>query len=160
MAQIHPFSVNQVRCTTIRTNGKIRLFYPGIRMGFNKSFVTNATVGSITALINPETGIVETDGYNYYGDVYEYHPWSNLKIRGFEIPEWNELVEMLTNAADHLPTINYVGWDVVLSDKGWCIMEGNAYGAFASQLIVGHGQKPEFEELIGWKPEEPFWWQE
>jgi len=39
-------------------------------------------------------------------------------------------------------------------------MEGNYSGEFTFQLINGRGYKKEFEELIDWKYEKTFWWED
>ena len=61
---------------------------------------------------------------------------------------------------EELSTYGYVGWDLVLTPQGWCVMEGNYSGEFIFQMINGRGYKKEFEELIGWKYEKEFWWME
>ena len=59
-----------------------------------------------------------------------------------------------------IPDYGYVGWDLVLTPDGWCVMEGNYSGEFTFQLINGRGYKKEFEELIDWKYEKTFWWED
>ena len=38
-------------------------------------------------------------------------------------------------------------------------MEANYSGEFMWQLIRNCGWKPEFEDIIGWKMENEFWWE-
>lgn len=157
---IHPFSLNPFRITTVLGDeNDVHFFYPRITLGNNKEYITNASSGSLVAGINAETGIIETNGFSEYCEEFEEHPISHIKIKGFRIPHWEEMKLMLTEAARRLPSIRYVGWDVVLSDKGWCIMEGNFMGEFTGQVAYGRGFKKEFENLIGWKDNNQFWWE-
>ena len=52
-----------------------------------------------------------------------------------------------------------VGWDMVLTTNGWCIMEGNIYGDFMWQLFYDKGMRADFERLIGWKTNKQYWWE-
>lgn len=159
LSAIHPYSLNPLRITTIRLDDKVHFFYPRISIGNNKSFITNASSGALVACINPETGVIETNGFSEYREEFAIHPMTQVVFKGFQIPKWEEMKAMLTEAAKKLPTIRYVGWDVALSEKGWCIIEGNFMGEFTSQVAYGKGCKPELERLIGWKPEKEFWWE-
>ncbi len=160
LAAIHPESVNGIRVTTVRMGDKVHIVHPWFKIGANGNFVTSAAQGTMDAGIDPETGIVDTWGYKENGDKMEYHPQTGIRIPGYKIPRWKELIEMATEVALKLDTINYVGWDFVLTpDNGWCIMEGNFAGEFMWQMTYEKGMKKEFEELIGWKPSVDFWWQ-
>lgn len=159
LAAIHPYSLNPLRVTTIRIGDDVHFFYPRISIGNNKSFITNASSGALVAGIDSATGIIETNGFSEFREEYDVHPMTQVVFKGFQIPKWEEMKAMLTEAAKKLPTIRYVGWDVALSDKGWCIIEGNFMGEFTSQVAYGKGCKSELENLIGWKPEKDYWWE-
>lgn len=159
MAQFHPQSINSVRVTTVRVENEVHIFHPWFKIGSNGNFVTSAAFGTMDAGINPETGIVDTWGRTETCKSYEYHPQTGVKIPGFQIPRWNEAVELAKNLSRLLPTIGYTGWDLVLTEKGWCVMEGNFHGEFMWQLCYDRGMKRELEDVMRWKPEHQFWWQ-
>ena len=159
LAVFNPESVNGVRITTVRVNGKTYIYQPWLKIGRGGQFVTSAVFGTLDAGINVDTGIVDTMGYNEVGEKYKKHPDRDIDILGFKVPYWEELKEFAIKCADKLPSIGCVGWDFALSKKGWCIMEGNFRGDFMWQLYRNKGMKKEFEELIGWKMEKDFWWQ-
>lgn len=159
LAAVHPASVNGIRVPTIRVNNKIHIYQPWWKIGRGGQFVTSAVYGTMDAGIDVETGIVDTPGVTEALESWEYHPDTHVKIVGFQIPKWKELLDTVTQIAEKLPTISYVGWDMVLTDRGWSIMEGNFRGDFMWQLYRKKGMKKEFEELIGWKLEKDFWWQ-
>lgn len=160
LAELNPSSVNGVRVTTIRIDGKIHIYHPWIKVAVGGEFVASATLGGFDACIDAETGIVDTNGYLEDGSFIEYHPDTNVKIKGFKIPRWQELIDLSKKVASSMDnTINYVGWDFVLTPNGWVIMEGNFYGDTMWQMCYDKGMKSEFEDLIGWKMGNKFWWQ-
>lgn len=56
---------------------------------------------------------------------YSHHPDTGAPIEGVRIPHWEELCEGLLNAVRALPFLVYVGWDVVVTDDGFVVIEGN-----------------------------------
>lgn len=158
LAAIHPYSVNGVRVTTVRIGDKVHIYFPWFKIGANKEFITSEPQGALMAGIDSNTGIVNTIGYTENGESFECHPLTNTRIQGYVIPRWQELVELCNTLSKLFPSIRYVGWDMALTQKGWCVIEGNDYGEFMWQLIYGRGMKKEFEELVGWKPSVDFWW--
>ena len=160
LAVLHPGSVNGIRATAVRgKDGKIHIYHPWIKVGMNGVFVASAALDGFDAEIDPETGIIISDGYQENGNVYKTHPNSGITVKGFQIPKWNELIDFVDAIMAELPEYGYVGWDLVLTPNGWCVMEGNYSGEFMFQLINGRGYKREFEDLIGWKFDNDYWWQ-
>ena len=160
LAVLHINSVNGIRATAVRgKDGMIHIFHPWIKVGVGGTFVASAALDGFDAEIDDKTGIVITDGYQESGNIYKVHPDSGITIKGFQIPKWDELIVFVDEIMKALPGYNYVGWDLVLTPNGWCVMEGNYSGEFTFQLINGRGYKKEFEELIGWKYDKEFWWE-
>lgn len=158
MEKVHAASVNGVRITTIRTGNEVHIFYPWLKVGMNGAFVTCVNEGTVLAGIDAKTGIINTNAKGEYLQEIDTHPISGLHFKGFAIPEWNDLVDMVTEMALGLENINYVGWDMVHTPTGWCVMEGNWGGEFLGQLLQDKPLKEEFEEIIGWKSSKSFWW--
>lgn len=159
MAAIHPASVNGVRVATVRVGGKVTVFHSWFKIGRSGQFLTSAVFGSMDAGIDVKTGVVVTPGCTESNERLDIHPDTGIPIVGFQIPRWEELVQTVTELAMKLDHINYVGWDMVLTDAGWVLMEGNFSGDFMWQMCEQCGCKREFEELIGWKLEKQFWWE-
>lgn len=160
LERIHPYSINGVRITTLRDKDRVRIVYPWFKIGANKQFVTSAAFGTYDAGIDAETGVVNTDGFKENGEHDAVHPLTGIRFVGYQIPRWKDLVETVTELAKKLPsTINYVGWDMVLTPAGWCIMEGNFDGDFMWQMFLRKGFKAELESMTGMRLEKGFWWQ-
>lgn len=155
MARIHAGSVNTLRIpTAIIKNAEgepeIRLFHPSLRMGRDGSFVDNFSAGGISALIDPDTGMIYTNGADKKGHQYLSHPDSGVLFKGFQIPEWDAAVAMVKEAAFMIPDNHYCGWDLAYSkDRGWCMVEANCTAQMgAMQMVEKTGRKHELEALI------------
>ena len=159
IAVFNPESINGVRVNTLRINDEIIIYEPWLKIGRGGNFLTSAVFGTMDAGIDEKTGIVNTHGYTETGEIWKNHPDNNLEIKGFQIPQWAELVELAKKCAQRMPFFTYIAWDFALSKKGWCIMEGNYCGDFMWQLYRERGMKKEFDELVGWKLDKEFWWQ-
>ena len=161
MAAMHAESVNVVRVTAVRDPaGTVHIYHPWLKAGIGGSFVATAVSDGFDAEIDAETGVIISDGFQENGNVYKVHPDTGITIKGFQIPRWEELTVFVNEIMDQLPGYRYVGWDLVLTPDGWCVLEGNYSGEFIYQLIHGRGFKKEFEALIGWKYEKEFWWED
>lgn len=154
--QINPNEMSLLRVTTINIKGNVHFFYPCLRLLLGNGKDEVGEDYSCVALIDSETGEVVTNGKSSFGD-FDINPVTGQKIQGMFMPEWSDLKNMLTEAAEMLPEIRYIGWDVTHTDKGWCIIEGNPNGEFFYQMCLDHGVKEEFENLIGLKVPYDFW---
>lgn len=160
LAKFHPASVNGIRITTVRVGDKVYAYKPWFKIGRGGQFVTSATYNTYDAGIDAETGIVYTPGVTENREFAEVHPDSGERILGFRIPRWDEAIAFVTELAKKLDSVRFVGWDIVLTPDGWCVMEGNPNGAYMWQLYEDKGGQAEFESLIGWGLKKEFWWQE
>ena len=155
MAVIHPESVNTLRVPTAVIKGEdgepeVRLFNPTLRVGQNHSIIDNFSAGGISALIDPETGVIFSDGADKKGHSYEVHPDSGVRFKGFQIPDWDQAVDMVKTAALMVPGNHYCGWDLAYTaDRGWCMVEANCTAQMGGmQLVTKTGRKAELEALI------------
>lgn len=150
MARLHPSSVNTLRIpTVVLRDGEVRLFHPTLRVGKGGSVVDNFSAGGISALIDPATGVICSDGADKKGARYVEHPDTHVKFKGFQIPEWDKVVEMVKAAALVVEGNHYCGWDLAYSDKGWCMVEANSTAQMGGmQIITREGRKAELEQLI------------
>lgn len=155
MAVIHPQSVNTLRIPTAVVRGEngepeVVLYHPTLRVGQHDSIIDNFSAGGISALIDPETGVILTDGADKKGHRFETHPDTGVRFRGFQIPQWDEAVAIVKKAALMVPGNHYCGWDLAYSaDRGWCMVEANCTAQMSGmQLVTQTGRKQELEDLI------------
>lgn len=158
---LHPASINCVRLTTIVIDGKVHFFYPRIKVGRHGNFISNASDDGLLVGIDLKSGRCNTDGSDEFGHVFKTHPDTGIPFMGFQIPEWNQLLDLGEKIALKLePHIRYVGWDMAHTKSGWSILEGNSEGEFGAQFVYKRGLKNELEALINWKPNIEYWWED
>lgn len=123
MAALHPDSVNTVRILTIR--GKI--IAATLRQGSGGSFMDNGTSGGIFAAMDPDSGIVLTQGVRLDTRLTLCNPTTGVVIPGFHVPMWEETKQMIAKAVQVVPQTVIVGWDVAYTENGPLLIEGNAF---------------------------------
>lgn len=149
MSAPHPASINNLRCISIRRGDDVEIFYPCVKIGMNNEFICSGASGSLIAAVDPQTGVVLTNGKTETLQEYDIHPDTGVRIAGFQIPDWEGVKSIVREAALQFPTMSFIGWDVVHSKKGWCIMEGNFATEFVCcQLPNQRGFKEKFENLV------------
>jgi len=149
MASLHRESVNTVRVPSIICKGEVKIFYPFLRMGMGRAVVDSNGSGGIAASVDAETGIVYTKGLTKKGRWYLKHPDTGTQIVGFQIPDWNKLVNLAKEITPMVEGTRYIGWDFALTPKGWIVVEGNALGGVCPMQGQDKvGRKKELLELI------------
>lgn len=127
VSAIYPGSINTVRMVTVRgKSGKVYLVAAVFRIG-NGKYVDNFNSGGVVAPIDPETGTVTDRALDRQKNLYDVHPVTGAAIKGFAFPDWDKAKDLVTRAAQVIPQVGYVGWDVCFTPKGPCLVEGNQF---------------------------------
>lgn len=161
-ARFNSNALHVVRVPTIRAKGKVTVFGAYLKIGITDNLIVGESrTGSVISAADIETGKLITDGHYENRDCITIHPTIKMPFKGFQIPEWNDMVKIATDLVAGLPPyVNYIAWDFVHTPKGWVIVEGNFYGQSLWQMCFQRGMKKEFEELIGWHMDDnKVWWQ-
>ena len=153
MAQWNESSCNSVRVLSFLNGDGFFIITPFLRTGRCGSVVDNAGAGGVFANVDYKTGIVESDGIDERGTYYKAHPDSKEIFKGWQIPQWDELLKTVEEIHKTvMPGHPYIGWDFALSkDKGWCVIEAN-WGQFVNQYIDKRGRREEFLLYVKAKP--------
>lgn len=148
-AQWNTSSVNTVRIPSFRMESGIIIIQPFIRTGRAGAIIDNAGGGGIFAAIDPDTGIIVSEGYSEsLNKSFEIHPDSHIKYIGWQLPDWDNLKELARAIHLSLPDIHkYVGFDFAYTDRGWVLIEGN-WGQFVGQIPTKHGVRNEVKKLL------------
>lgn len=149
MAVWNESSVNTIRFPAFYRNGMFTPYYPRIRTGRKGQIVDNVAQGGLVAFIDAKTGIINTDGFLKKNEKCICHPDSGIKFNGTAIPHWQELLEFAEELHKALPQHVYIAWDFAYSVRGWDIVEANWGQMDSTQMIIGHGIRKEFHELLG-----------
>ncbi len=148
MAKWNRSSVNTVRIPSfITAEGKHHILVPIFRAGSKGKIVDNTSSGGYYASIDPDTGVINSDGVDKEGLYVEKHPDTKIKFKGWQVPEWQELKSICERLHRSLPPHHrYVAFDFALSStKGWMVIEAN-WGQLFGQGPANHGIRKEFFE--------------
>jgi len=99
----------------------------------------NIGTGGIGVRIDIKNGKLEKYGFSEIGVKrwYDIHPKGSVNFENFVIPFWGETIELLNRLHNLFPNIKSVGWDIAVTNKGPCVIEGNAGGdIFIPQLFI------------------------
>ena len=153
VAAIYPGSINTVRMVTIRgKSGRVYLITAMFRIG-NGKFVDNFNSGGMVAPMDPETGTVIDRALDKQKNLYDNPPATGTPIKGFTFPDWNKARALVEQAAQVIPEVGYVGWDVCIMENGPAIIEGNDYPGYDFWQLPEHtpdkiGLLPFYKKLV------------
>lgn len=142
LEKLSPSACMNLRIVTMKDPaGFIRVASASTRIGRVGSIVSNAGSGGMLAQVNLDNGSIIRCRSSAYIDSLdlEFHPDTGVKIIESTIPFWREAVEMCIKAADLLPEISSVGWDVLVKDDGPVLLEGNHDWDLIGEQLFGHG---------------------
>ena len=100
---------------------------------------SNSRFGVLRGPIDRETGqlgaVYDRNNIARIMEPISTHPVTGETIDGFQLPHWEEAVELAIEAHGTLPKIALVGWDIGLTPEGPVIIEGNSTpGANSPQI--------------------------
>ncbi len=81
----------------------------------------SASVDAKTCRLGPAVRLERQQPY-----WYQVHPDSGARISGVRVPRLREVLAGLVEAARQLPYAPCIGWDVVITETGYQVLEGNA----------------------------------
>ena len=152
MASLCPTSVNTCRIATLLGDKQQGIVYAFLRIG-NGKVMDNVDCGGMAARIDLDTGRLLTVGADKQGNTFIKHPITNTSIIGFTIPYWEEAKAMCLKAAEKVPEMRFIAWDVAITENGPTFIEGNSFPShavpqFAAHYPDGIGIMPEFRKFI------------
>ena len=147
MAQFHTHSLNTIRVATVKFDEGVEVIAAFFRTGRGGNIVDNAGAGGVFGTIDIATGVIDAVG-DEYGNNYDCHPDTEIKMVGFTIPKWEEAVKMAKELALVVDGNRYSGWDLALTESGWVMIEGNARGQFVWQMPRQKGYLKEANDIL------------
>ncbi|MDD2483322.1 MAG: sugar-transfer associated ATP-grasp domain-containing protein [Candidatus Shapirobacteria bacterium] len=113
----------------------------------------NLQQGAMGLGIDLATGIttfgIEGKGEEIYR-IYDFGKKKNRKVNGIKIPFWREILETAINCQKAVPTLGFMGVDVVLDkEKGPMVLEVNARPGLSIQICNKAGLKARIEKVDG-----------
>ena len=127
LMRLSPSGLNTIRIITqVKPNKEVAIVGCRLRISVD-SHVDNMAAGNIAATVDSNSGVVTS--HAVYSDMtrdpIEKHPITGIKIKGFQLPFWDETIEMVKKAALVNTSNRSIGWDVAITDNGPELIEGN-----------------------------------
>lgn len=125
LREINPSSLNTLRINTfVNKDGEIVFLGNSFRAGSAGSAIDNLHGGGVIYHVN-ELGFIDQCGHDSDGGKHYYHPSTNKKMIGLEIPRYDELLKFMIQVAMVNKNAKLVGWDVAVTENGFELIEGN-----------------------------------
>lgn len=133
--RLYAGSVNTMRMFTFCKDGKGCFLQAILKIG-NGGVVDNFSGGGMYTFPD-ENGVVTVPAIDKKDDLHTTHPLTNTDIIGFQIPMFREAIELVEKAAEVIPSVAYVGWDVAVGRDGPELIEGNPFpGVFQKRASL------------------------
>ena len=153
MQRLYPDSVNTCRVITLNKDGKVSVIAAYLRIG-NGGHVDNFNSGGMVVPIEEETGEIIYPALDKSGRKFYVHPKTKVKITGFKVPLWEKVTALALKAAQVIPQVGLVGWDVAVCDTYALLIEGNNFPGHDIYGLPPHrtngiGVLPKFQKAMG-----------
>ena len=117
-------------------------------MGHGKTIADNFHQGGKGVLVDLKSGKLVGNGIDKKLNE-SAESITGIKFDGFQVPYWDEIKEMVLEAALVNDKVNLVGWDVAISKNGPLIIEGNRGPGFdLVQMLLKKGTKYMLDDLL------------
>ncbi|HBH94757.1 MAG TPA: hypothetical protein DDX91_03340, partial [Ruminococcaceae bacterium] len=130
LRRFYPKSVNTIRVMVINSSGyEPKIMQTYMRIGSEKTgFTDNVGYGGICVSIDKETGELYNPQTLKNHVYYEcpVHPDTNEPISGI-VPCWQEMREAVLEIAGYLKELEYLGFDVAITNEGIKVLEINIH---------------------------------
>lgn len=155
-AQIFPNSVNSLRLVTMQDADHGLPPFIAVAThrfgGLGTGPTDNVSRGGLHAkvdLITGELGLAMRPPKGAFEPLvwHERHPETDMPIKGVRIPHWEAIKGQLLETVQRFPFLKLVGWDVVVSNEGFWVLEGNFAPALAPQMFHPYLKDPRVKQF-------------
>jgi hypothetical protein len=127
LAAISSSSVNTIRLVTLWTKaGETILISAAMRFGVGNAHVDNWSSGGIAVGVDHHSGKLMEVAFDKHGNRFHNHPDTRHAFLGFQLPYWEEIVEIATKLQKAANFYRLIGVDVAITDHGPILIEMNA----------------------------------
>jgi hypothetical protein len=125
--------------TLVGADGEVEVQAARLALAMGGKVVSNSHGGSVSVWIDTDTGRLGggyLDGANGF-DELRTHPDTGERFEGAQLPDWQAVVDVATQAAAAVPWLRSVGWDILPSSRGPVVLEGNE--KWFAESLQAHG---------------------
>lgn len=142
LSRVFPNATNCLRVNTVLRNGKPEIFASFMKFGVGNCIMDNWDLGGILIGVQDDLGYLQPKGYynpktKSLGTCLR-HPDSRVLFEGFNVPYYQESVELCLKAHRYFYSRIIIGWDIIITDNGPVILEANSNPSItAIQMLFG-----------------------
>lgn len=111
--------------------GSVECLPPAIRMPIAGAIVDNIAQGGLAAPIDMASGKICGPAIQKDKEIgisiFEKHPDTDVEFTGFQLPFWEEVLDLAMRAHLAFPSMPFVGWDIAILQDGPVVLEGNSW---------------------------------
>ena len=139
MAALNSTSLNTIRVLSYRSGMEVLIIYSVVRIGRQGQIIDNQCAGGISTSVSKE-GTLGEFAYGGYTEDNIVYTDSGVELKGYQLPSYDKVLEMVKRLHLKLPYFNIVGWDVAIQENGEPILiefntnPGLSQSAFKSGL--------------------------
>ena len=149
--RLYSHSINTIRVETVvnpQTN-QIEILPPLLRVGSAGNNVDNWAMGGLAIGINNDGTLKEYGFYKpSFGTKTNLHPDTKIVFNGYQLPFFDEAIEMAIRFHRYLYDVHSIGWDIALTESGPCFIEGNDNWEISLVQVCSKGLRKEFKKLF------------
>ena len=152
--EIYQHSVNTLRIVSCNPchssqNNDIVIIGQLCRIGAFGNIVDNWAKGGLVVGID-EVGKLNEYGFYKpgYGTKTKCHPDTGFQFCGFEVPYYNETIELVKQFHATVPQIHSIGWDIAITETGPCFIEGNDNWELGFVQLCNGGFRKKFHKYF------------
>ena len=137
-----------IRLALYNNEGDLEVIGSHIRLNAG-TVIDHIFSGSIYVDIDSYTGALRGFGLDSYSKRFWIHPKSNIKIDGFQIPFWNEVITEASKVCKSHKELPLIGLDIVITENGPVILEINGgFNTFGIQFKNQLGKHEVFKKYL------------
>lgn len=156
LRDIYSNSLNTLRLHTIlNRDGSVDFFSAVQRFGAHGSIVDNGCYGGMFVGVN-EKGVLNDFGCHepHLGYkklvIHDNHPDTGKRFAGLQLPYWDQILETAKTFHKFMYGIPSIGWDIAITEDGFCFTEAGEDWEIAFDQAVNGGQRKHFYETHGY----------
>ncbi len=150
ISKLYSKSANTLRLFTFYDGKEVHVLNSVFKIG-NGGVTDNFSSGSMYTFVDNK-GKVIIPAIDQNDNVYSVHPITKINIIGFQVPLYDLACQLVRDAAKEIPEIQYIGWDVAITDNEAVIIEGNTFpGVYQMKPSLSENKEgliPKYEKVM------------
>lgn len=120
--------------TLVDENGSFRIMFVFLKIIIGSNIIDNfdyGRTGNLMAEVDCHTGaiyrVIQKNSMEDRFELITHHPQTNVQLKGFPLPWWEETCTLVEKAAKAFLPIRTIGWDIAFTPTGPSIIEANMW---------------------------------